>query len=117
VSGAQPYVYKICSRAAWREARQTGRLAFSADDHRDGFTHLSAREQVRGTLEKHFTGQTDLLLLAVPASALATADLRWEVARDGQHFPHLYAELHVHQVEDVFELPLERGEHRLPAGF
>ncbi len=49
-------VYKICSEQDWAAAKAGGALTLAGDDKRDGFIHLSARDQVKGTLEKHFKG-------------------------------------------------------------
>jgi uncharacterized protein (DUF952 family) len=107
-------VYKICPRAAWQEALGLGRLEPSADDRRDGFLHLSARDQLPGTLERHFAGQTDLVLLSVPVAGLAPGALRWEESRGGKRFPHLYAPLLVSQVSQVTELSSHAGSPALP---
>ncbi len=107
-------VYKICSRDAWEKARQHGRFLGSADDVRDGFIHLSAPDQVAGTLARHFAHQDDLLLIAVDTARLAPA-LRWEPSRGGALFPHLYAPLDFSAVAS--ETPLVRdldGQYRLP---
>ena len=109
-------VYKICSEAALQEARRCGRFDDSADDARDGFMHLSAGEQVAGTLAKYFAGQRDLVLLAVDPERLG-GRLRWETSRGGELFPHLYGPLELEHVISVQPLTLqEDGSHRLPAG-
>jgi uncharacterized protein (DUF952 family) len=85
-------VYKICERAAWQSAEQAGRYRGSAVDSRDGFIHFSSASQAAETAARHFTGQTDLMLIAVDADALGGA-LKWEPSRGGDLFPHLYADL------------------------
>ena len=54
-------VYKICSRDAWAAALEHGVLQRSPDDERDGYMHLSAAHQVRGSLLKHFPAQAGLV--------------------------------------------------------
>jgi uncharacterized protein (DUF952 family) len=109
-------VYKICSIIALQEARRSGRFEGSADDARDGFTHLSAGTQVAGTLAKYFSGQPDLVLLALDPDRLG-ASLRWEPSCGGELFPHLYGPLHLDHVISAAALPLqEDGSHRLPTG-
>lgn len=87
-------VYKIVTAAEWSDAMTKGQYDGSADDKRDGFIHLSEQHQVRGTLEKHFKGKRDLVLIAFEVPKLG-ADLRWEQSRGGELFPHLYAPLSV----------------------
>jgi uncharacterized protein (DUF952 family) len=93
-------VYKICRAAEWHALKNDGRWSGSADDSRDGFIHLSTAEQVRGTLERHFRGEANLVLLRVEASALGEA-LRFEPSRGGALFPHLYGELTLDAVEPI----------------
>ena len=92
-------------------------LPVSHDDARDGYVHLSSAQQLRGTLARHFAAQPDLVLLVIESSRLPEAALRWELARGGEPFPHLYAELRVELVAEVLDLPLD-GERRhvLPQG-
>ena len=85
-------VYKICPRVEWQAACAAGVYRGSADDRRDGFIHLSRRSQVEQTLQRHFQGHTDLLLIGFDAARLGAA-LRYEVSRGGELFPHLYGEL------------------------
>lgn len=109
-----PTIYKICPASAWREAERSGVYAGSADDARDGYIHFSTAAQVPATAAKYFTGQQGLFLIAVDAGALGEA-LRWEPARGGDLFPHLYGELDFDAVLSVTDLPLrEDGSHAIP---
>jgi uncharacterized protein (DUF952 family) len=92
------WVYKIMTAEQWARLEADGVWSGSEVDLRDGFVHLSAWGQVLGTLEKHFSPQKGLLLVGLPVERVRP-DLRWEVSRGGQEFPHLYREL---RVGDVF---------------
>lgn len=96
-------VFKILPRADWDAALREGVYRGSAADHRDGFIHFSTRDQIDGTLARHFAGQVGLVLVAVDARALGEA-LKYEPARDGQLFPHLYGELPTHLAIDVTQI-------------
>jgi len=109
-------IYKICSRDALRDAEACGELRPSADDARDGYIHLSTAGQLRGTLERHFRGQRSLVLLSVSVDRLPEQALRWEPARDGQLFPHLYAALPVSAIVRTAEID-DVEPRQLPAGF
>lgn len=109
-------VYKISSRSAWDEAVRLGAFHGSADDRRDGFIHLSTREQVVGTLARHFAGAADLVLVAIDEARLG-APLRWEPASSGKLYPHLYAPLPTVAAVSVHALGLgDDGRHQLPDG-
>ena len=70
-----PIIYKICPKPLWDEAARDGIFRGSPDDLRDGFIHFSTAGQLAGTAAKHFTGQTDLMLIAVDADSLGVAVL------------------------------------------
>jgi uncharacterized protein (DUF952 family) len=93
-------IYKIMSEAEWRAAQAAGLYTGSADDLRDGFIHFSTAEQVAGTRSKYFSGRSDLILLEVDAQALGGA-LRYEPARGGVLFPHLYGALPLSAIRKV----------------
>ncbi|MBV0890098.1 DUF952 domain-containing protein [Komagataeibacter oboediens] len=86
-------VYKIMTPDEYDSFTHTGSLAGSPVDLADGFIHLSAGPQVADTLDRHFSGRSGLVLVAVDLSLLDPAVVRWEPSRGGQLFPHLYAPL------------------------
>lgn len=85
-------IYKVLRSDEWADLQAAGATDGAPIDRADGYVHFSTRETLNGTLAKHFAGETDLTLLAVEADALGAA-LRWEVARGGALFPHLYRPL------------------------
>lgn len=103
-------VYKIATVLDWRQAETSGHYNGSADDVRDGFIHLSSQSQLAGTLEKHFKGKTDLVLVAFEEDKLAP-HLKREPSRGGELFPHYYGRLAVSDA--LWTRPLATG----PAGF
>lgn len=108
-------IYHICSEADWRAACTAGGYCGSADDLRDGFIHFSTAAQVAGSAARHRAGQSGLVLIEVEPDALGPA-LRWEPARNGALFPHLYGALPPAAVRRVVPLPLDAaGRHVFPA--
>jgi uncharacterized protein (DUF952 family) len=104
-------IYKIAALAAWDHAMQSGHYAGSADDIRDGFIHLSAQHQLRGTLENHFKHKDGLLLVAFEENKLGPT-LRWEQSRGGELFPHLYGDLPASHA--LWQRPLMLGADGIP---
>ena len=86
-------IYKIMDQALWQQFQTDRVSAGSAVDLRDGFIHFSTGDQVAETARRHFSGQTDLILVAVAVEPLGAA-LRWEPSRQQDLFPHLYRPLH-----------------------
>ncbi len=108
-------IYKICPEALWREAEKIGRFEGAPVDIADGFIHFSTAEQVRETAAKHFTGQHSLVLAAIDEERLLVA-LKYEISRNGELFPHLYAPLDMSAVIWCKPLPLGAdGAHIFPA--
>jgi uncharacterized protein (DUF952 family) len=93
-------IYKLLDRPAWEAALARGAFAGSPVDEADGYIHFSTADQAQETARRYFHGQADLVLLAVEAEGLGEA-LRWEPARGGALFPHLYGPLDVAQVVRV----------------
>ncbi len=87
------FVYRLATRAEWAATRETGVAPTREIDERDGYIHLSTREQVIETANLHFAGVADLLALEAPLQPIADK-VKFELApKRGQHFPHLYGEL------------------------
>jgi len=108
-------IYKILRRSEWDAFRSAGRTLGAPVDLADGFIHLSTAEQVTGTAEKHFAGESDLVLVALDADRLGP-DLRWEPSRGGALFPHLYRPLVLGEVVWDKSLPLGATGHIFPEG-
>jgi len=104
-------IYKICGRAEWETAELQGMYRGSGIDARDGFIHFSSAAQTVETAEKHFSGQRDLVLVAVDAAVLGAA-LKWEPSRGGALFPHLYGAMPLSAVRWAKPLPDENGGKR-----
>jgi uncharacterized protein (DUF952 family) len=105
-------IYKISPAGLWREAERAGVFTGAPVDRADGFIHFSTAAQVKETAARHFAGQSDLVLVAVDAAALAA--LRHEPSRGGALFPHLYGTLPLTAVRWVKPLPLGPGGHAFP---
>lgn len=109
-------IYKVLSRDLWSAAESAGQFEGAGIDLADGYIHFSTDEQLVETVEKHFAGQADLVLVTVDADALGGESLRWEPSRGGALFPHLYEPLPMSAVKSVHDLPLgEDGKHQFPS--
>ena len=112
--GVAKTIYKIFRIDEWLSAEREGRFLGSPDDIRDGFIHFSTAEQLRGTLEKYFAAESEIVLAAIDVGALGN-DLKWEISRGGMRFPHLYASLPLDAVTEVTRhARASSGEFHLP---
>jgi uncharacterized protein (DUF952 family) len=104
----------MCRADEWEAAVAAGSYRGSSQDLADGFIHFSTKDQIVESARKHRAGQDGLLLLAVDAARLGDR-VKWEPARNGDLFPHLYGPLDPAESANVRPLPLGAdGEHLFP---
>lgn len=101
-------IFHLTTADQWAAAATAGELR-PAGFAEEGFVHCSTLEQLTGTIERHFAGVDELLVLELDPGALA-ADLRWEESHPGEVFPHLYRPLRAGDVT------AEHPWRRSPAG-
>ncbi len=89
--------FKVLTQQQWVDFERERVFRGAPIDIADGYIHLSTGEQLDGTIAKHFAGQSPLMIAEVDLVLLGDA-IRWEAARGGDLFPHLYAELPIHAV-------------------
>jgi uncharacterized protein (DUF952 family) len=107
-------IYHLADAAAWPGAMAAGQYHGTAFDRQDGFIHFSSAAEVRASAAKHRAGRDDVVLVAVDPARLGTA-LKWEAARGGVLFPHLYGPLDTAAVLWAVPLPLgPDGVHQFP---
>ncbi|EZP72412.1 hypothetical protein BV96_01847 [Sphingomonas paucimobilis] len=111
------FAYKILTRDQYDQLKSDGTFKGAPVDLRDGYIHLSTRQQAAETAAKHFAGQDNLVMLMVDLAPFGEA-IRWEESRGGALFPHLYGDLLLSAVAGKVVLRLdEQGRHLFPAGF
>ncbi len=86
--------FKIFTADEWAQFVCDGVFHGAPVDIADGYIHLSAADQLQGTLDKHFAGQAGLVIAEIDLRAL-TNTLKWEVSRGGALFPHVYGALNM----------------------
>ena len=110
------YIFKIIDVKEWQKVKQSMTYLGSSKDIEDGYIHFSGEDQVKGTLEKYYSKQENLVLLKV--ETLKLDHLIWEQASDGNMFPHLYSSLDLSNVVDEFKINLtDNGIHEMPDNF
>lgn len=98
------FVYRLATRAEWFAAREAGVVPSRDIDKRDGYMHLSTREQVIETANIHFPGEKGLLALEILLAPIAS-EVKFERApKRGEDFPHLYGALRAEHVARAIRL-------------
>jgi uncharacterized protein (DUF952 family) len=82
-------ILHITTPAAWTEAQATGR--YDADSLvTQGFIHCSLPAQLDWVLDRHFKGQSGLIVLQIDVAKIP-AEIRYENLEGGtQLVPHIY---------------------------
>ena len=107
-------VYKILTLEEWENASKTG-FVVTELDKKDGFVHLSTSSQLAITLSFFFTQHKQVVLLQLIQDEIEDALVFEAPVPEGERnglFPHLYSELGVNQISQVWHL--ERGAFILP---
>ncbi len=89
--------FKVLTAQQWRDFERERVFRGAPVDIADGYIHLSTAEQLEETIAKYFAGETGLMIAEVDLVRLGDA-VRWEPARGGALFPHIYAELPIEAV-------------------
>ena len=105
-------IYKIFRADEWAHLQAAGETDGAPIDVADGYIHFSTAETVAETAGKYFAGVDGLMLIAVETEGLEP--LKWEPARAGVLFPHLYRKMTMADVVWARSLPLIDGTHRFP---
>jgi uncharacterized protein (DUF952 family) len=105
-------IFHMAREAEWAAAEKAGTYQGADEDRVDGFIHFSTATQVRESAAKHRAGEAGLILVACDPDALG-ADLKWEPARGGDLFPHLYGDIPMSAVVWAKPLPLDTDGHHV----
>lgn len=107
------YIYKILTLAQWSAFQTDQRFTGSPVDVEDGYIHMSCAAQLKETMDKWYADQAEVALLKITAADIV-GDLKYEVSRGGAEFPHLYADMPLSAVAQVWLVSPESGVYSLP---
>ena len=103
-------LFKIFTGQQWAVFCAEQSFGGSADDLRDGFVHLSNKDQLQATLDKYFANIGPVVVAEFAPAMLEDPKLKWEKSRGGQLFPHYYGALdyglvvqHWHLKDHIFK--------------
>ena len=107
------YIYKALTLDQWAGFQEGQIFSGSPVDAADGYIHLSCVPELKATLDKWYADQAQVVLLQIEA-ARVEADLKYEVSRGGVEFPHLFAELPMSAVGQVWVVSSDSEVYTLP---
>lgn len=86
------FIFKLLTQDQWRSFQAEKTFKGAPVDLADGYIHFSTRKQVAETAQKYFADELDVVVAEIAVATLPEA-LKWEPARKGALFPHLYTDL------------------------
>ena len=86
------FIYKIFTEEEKNLFISEGYTNGSLVDIQDGFIHLSEKSQLFETINKHFNHLENIYIYSFFIETLDT-NLKWEISRNGEYFPHYYSYL------------------------
>ena len=95
-------IYHITKSVWWNKFAPTDEYETETLSQ-ERFIHCSTREQVPGVLERYYAEQEGLLLLHINPTLLKS-ELKYEVATNGESFPHVYGKINKNAIAKVEEI-------------
>ncbi|MEE9388014.1 MAG: DUF952 domain-containing protein [Paracoccaceae bacterium] len=108
-------IYKIFRGPEWAQFQTAGTTQGAPIDLADGYIHFSTGATVADTARKYFADVEGLILVVLDSEDFGQY-LKWEPAREGVLFPHLYRKLRMADVMWHADLPLGADGHIFPDG-
>ena len=98
-------IFHIAPKEKWTKSRSRGQ--YSEDSlQSEGFIHCSTDEQVAATANKHFKGQSDLVLLSINASDIISVIVYESSGDNGEEYPHIFGPINHDAVKEVIDFPV-----------
>ncbi|MFJ8353670.1 DUF952 domain-containing protein [Bacillus paramycoides] len=105
-------ITKVITKRNWEIAKTIGEIN-EASLKEEGFIHCSLLDQALKVAQKHFNHEKDVLLLTIDPS-LVKAEIKYELASNGQEYPHVYGVINVDAIVEVVQFTKINGEFILP---
>ena len=109
------FIFKILEYKEWfnKEEEYKGSLI----DLKDGFIHLSTKNQIYQTCKNHFFGKENLIVIYFKIKDLEN-NLKWEKSRNDDLFPHYYGKIKKKLMIGFFKIRrIGDGSHEFPEDF
>ncbi len=96
----EKFVYRVMDTKEWDDFKKEKKFYGNAFDLESGFIHLSTKSQIKDTINKYFQDQKNIVILQICETKIRE-NIKWEISRDNQIFPHLYGFLKLFDVKKV----------------
>ena len=93
-------IYHVTTKSEWEAARKKG-FYTAPSMETEGFIHCSEEHQIKGVLERYYSGKKDLVRLVIDPQKLKP-ELKYELAPSvHENFPHVYGPINADAVVNV----------------
>ena len=84
----------------WDDFKKDKRFYGNTFDLESGFIHLSTKSQIKDTINRYFQDQKNIVILQICEKKIKE-NIKWEISRNNQLFPHLYGFLELFDVKKI----------------
>ncbi len=85
----ESFVYRVMLNNEWDEFKKKKKFFGNKLDIQSGYIHLSTKSQIKNTIEKYYKNEDSIIIFKINVKDIAK-NLKWEISRNNQLFPHLY---------------------------
>ena len=78
----------------------------------ESFIHCSTLVQLRATTERFYKNVSEILILVIGEQKL-TSELKYELAKIGEEFPHIYGRINKEAIIEIRNYKKKNGEFEL----
>jgi uncharacterized protein (DUF952 family) len=100
VKDREKLIYRVMDKKEWDDFKKEKRFYGNAFDLESGFIHLSTKSQIKDTINRYFQDQKNIVILQICETKIKE-NIKWEISRNSQLFPHLYGFLELFDVKKV----------------
>ena len=96
----ESFVYRVMLNSEWDEFKKKKKFFGNKLDIQSGFIHLSTKSQIKNTIEKYYKNEDSIIIFKINVKDIAK-NLKWEISRNNQLFPHLYGFINFIDVKET----------------
>ena len=96
----EKFIYRVMDEKEWDDFKKEKKFYGNSFDLESGFIHLSTKSQLKDTINRYFQDQKNIVILQICETRIRE-NLKWEISRNNQIFPHLYGFLELFDVKKV----------------
>lgn len=96
----ESFVYRVMLNNEWDEFKKKKKFFGNKLDIQSGFIHLSTKSQIKNTIEKYYKNEDSIIIFKINVKDIAK-NLKWEISRNNQLFPHLYGFINFIDVKKI----------------